>query len=685
MYTGDMPERSDLPPVRAALKRWALSKTAAFTGTAVLVGLLTGGASIGFVWLIRAATQFFGEVRRALHAVSPLLVVFVPAFGGLGAGLLITYVAEELRYGGIPPVLRSIALQGSRLRARLVWAKPLATAICIGSGGSAGRVGPIVQLGAALGSQVGQRFHLTDERIRNLVACGAAGGIASTFNAPIAGVFFALEVILGEFTETYFATIVISAVTSSIVSRSVLDTEVIFAVPTITQTQPLEIVFHGALGVLAALVAWSFITTFYGTKDLTARLRRVPAPLRPALGGLLLGVLGLAAPQVLGGGFEQIELALEGGLPLALMALLVPLKLLATDLTLGTGSSGGLFAPVLFMGAMLGGAFGELLHLLLPAAALAPSGAYALVGMAAVFSAAAHAPMTALLIIFEMSGSYNLILPLMLAAGISTVVARALQPESVYTLSLARQGLHVRRGQELDVLQHVRVDEVMTPDPVTVELRSRLDALESLIDRTRHRGYPVLDAAGQLAGLVSLQDLTRAQARWDEWEQHTVAEICTHEVVVAYPDEAVAVALQRLGVYDVSRLPVVSRDDPARLVGVVHRSDIGAAYHQALQQREEAHRLQQRQHLEQRTAAEVVDVEISPESPAAGQPIKAIAWPPGCLVVAVHRGDDVLVGRGDVVLRPGDRLTIYAREECGEALQTLLSEAEGQAQEYPNT
>ncbi len=300
--------------------------------------------------------------------------------------------------------------------------------------------------------------------------------------------------------------------------------------------------------------------------------------------------------------------------------------------------------------------------------------------MAAVFAAAAHAPMTALLIVFEMSGSYSLILPLMLATGLSTVMARALQSESIYTLSLVRQGIQIWRGQEMDVLQSVRVDEVMTSDPVTVHLTTRLDALVRLIERTRHRTYPVLDEEEQLAGMVSRQDLAQAQARWQDWKQHTIAEIFTSEVIVGYPDEPVSVALQRLGVHNISLLPVVNRvprGDPTELVGVIHRSDVGRAYQQALQHRGDVRAREQQQRLAVQTAAEVVELVVPRGSPVGGKPIKAVAWPAGCLIVAVHRGREVLVGHGDLVLCSGDRLTVYAREGGIADVRALLFGEEG--------
>jgi chloride channel protein, CIC family len=660
---------SDARSLRGTLKRWVRSETAVVTLTAVMVGALTGGAVIVFVGLIRFIEAQFLGAWAPVRPWAPL----IPAGGGLAAGLLIYYIAPEMRGGSIPSVLSAIALQGSRLRARLIWAKPLATAICIGTGGSAGRVGPIVQIGAALGSQVGQRFHMTDERIRNLVACGAAAGIASTFNAPIAGVIFALEVILGEFTESYFATIVISAVTSSIITQAALGADAAFTVPAYILAQPLEILFYVPLGGLAALVALLFTTTHYGTVDLTAKLRRVPLPLRPALGGLLLGLLALGLPQVLGGGFRYIDMALHGLLSLPLMALLVFGKLLATNLTVSTGSSGGIFAPMLFMGAMLGGAYGEALEVLLPGMSLAPSGAYALVGMAAVFSAAAHAPMTSLLIVFEMSGSYSLILPLMLATGLSTVMALALQSESIYTLALVRRGIHVWRGEEMDVLQHVTVEEVMAVESTTVEDRMRLDELEQLIRQTRDRSFPVLDNEGRLIGFITLEALAEAKLRWEEWEQHTVDEIYSRELITAYPDESVSVALQRMGVYDLSQLPVVDRESLERFVGLIRQSDIGAAYQQALRYRSQGLKSERRRRLEVQAPDQVIDVVVPARSPIVGRSIRSVAWPEGCLIVAVHRDGDVILGQGGVVIRPDDRLTVYARAESAAALRALVA------------
>lgn len=277
--------------------------------------------------------------------------------------------------------MKAIALRGGRIRPAVVIVKALASAACIGSGGSAGREGPIVQMGSALGSAIGQVFRLSDERIRNLVACGAAGGIAATFNAPIAGVIFALEVILGEFTTRYFATVVISSVTASIVSRTVLGDNPAFIVPTYSMVSPWELLLYAALGLAAAGVAWLFLTVLYWAEDRFDGLR-FPDALKPALGAIPLGFVGLAIPQALGTGFVHIEEAVSGGLFAQIMFALAFGKVLTTSLTLGSGNSGGVFAPALFMGAMVGGALGKVANALFPTIT-ASSGAYALVGMSA--------------------------------------------------------------------------------------------------------------------------------------------------------------------------------------------------------------------------------------------------------------------------------------------------------------
>ncbi len=659
------------------LARFKISEEALLTGTAVVVGLLTGLGALVFIWLIARLGDLFVWLRDWLSQIHPWAVAVIPLLGGLIAGPLIHAFAREAKGHGVPEVMQAIALRGGRIRPAVVLVKGIASAACISSGGSAGREGPIVQIGSALGSVIGQLFHLSSERIRNLVACGAAAGIAATFNAPIAGVVFSLEVILGEFTTRYFATVVISAVTASIVSQSVLGTTPAFAIPAYGLAHPVDLLIYAVLGLLAPVVAWLFVTTLYQAEDLADKWR-FPDWGKPAAGGILVGVVGLWAPQALGAGFAGIEAALRSELALWTMAGLLLAKVLATDLTLGSGNSGGVFAPALFMGAMMGGVFGDLVHRVLPSVT-GPVGAYALVGMAAVFAGAAHAPMTAMLIVFEMSGDYRLILPLMLATGLSTVLSQYLRRDSIYTLKLSRRGIHLERGRDVDVMQGVTVGEVMTVKVDVVPLSMPLAELAAEFAQTHHHGFPVVDEVGDLAGVVTIQDLERALATGAA-DSLTVADIASvHDILVAYPHEPMWKALRRMGTRDVGRLPVVPEEGSRRLVGVIRRNDIVRAYNSAIVSRaHHQHRVEALQ-LGKLDPTAFVQIEIPEDSPAVGRRVSEIGLPQECLLVSIRRGRRLQVGHGYTVLQPGDRVTVFSDEECmPQVHRQLLGRAENQ-------
>jgi CIC family chloride channel protein len=659
--------------VGQALDQLEVSEEAVLAGTAILVGLLTGLGALGFIWLIARFGDGFAWIRDQLTQLHPWGAALIPALGGLVAGPLIHVFAREAKGHGVPEVMQAIALRGGRIRPAVVVVKATASAACISSGGSAGREGPIVQIGAALGSVVGQISHLSGERIRNLVACGAAAGIAATFNAPIAGVIFALEVILGEFTTRYFATVVISAVTASIVSQSVLGESPAFVIPAYGLAHPADLLLYAALGLLAPLVAWLFVTTLYWAEDLFDDWH-FPDWLKPAVGGVLVGVVGLWAPRALGTGFAGIEASLHNELALGTLAGLVLAKMAATGLTLGSGNSGGVFAPALFMGAMLGGAFGHLVHQFFPAVT-GPVGAYALVGMAAVFAGAAHAPLTAMLIVFEMSGDYRLILPLMLATGISTVVSQRIRRDSIYTLKLSRRGIHLERGRDIDVMQGVTVGEAMTTDVDVVPLSMSLEDLAAEFARTHHHGFPVVDDAGELAGVVSIQDLDRALVM-GPIAGKTVADIATTEgLLVAYPHEPMWAALRRLGTRAVSRLPVVEQEGSRRLVGVVRRNDIIRAYNHAIVKRAHHQHRVEALRLGKLDGASFVHVEIPSESPVVGRRVSEMDLPEKCLMVSVRRGRKLHVAHGYTILQAGDQVTLFANDACAAlACQRLTGE-----------
>jgi CIC family chloride channel protein len=665
------------------LTRYKMPESGTIVLTALVVGLGAGLGAVVFRRLIAGVQALaFDRLGGLLGSISPFHLLIIPAIGGAIYGPLIYRFAREAKGHGVPEVMEAVAVRGGRIRPRVAVIKALASAICIGTGGSVGREGPIAQIGSALGSTIGQVLNLSDERVSNLVACGAAGGIAATFNAPIAGAIFALEVILGQFHTVYFGAVVISAVTADVVAHIFEGDLRAFSVPKYALVSPWELILYALLGALATLAAIAFVRLLYLSEDVWDRLR-FPEYLKPVLGGLVLGCVGILTfkidgfPRVFGVGYDSITQALFGGLTVQVTLILLIVKLFATILTLGSGGSGGVFAPSLFMGAMLGEAYGQLANQLFPAIT-APTGAYALVGMAAFFSAAAHAPITAILIMFEMTGDYSIILPLMLATVVSTLISRAIQRESIYTLKLVRRGVHLEQGQEIDVMQGVTVGEAMTTDLDVVPLGMSLQELAEEFARTHHHGFPVVDAAGELAGVVSIQDLERALEEGPT-EGRIVADIATTEdVIVVYPHEMMWTALRWLGTHDMGRLPVVEREGSRRLVGVVRRGDIIHAYNRAITER--AHRQHRAEvlRLGRLDSASFVHIDIPFDSPVAGQQISDLKLPKKCLIVSVRRERKLLVARGDTVLHGGDRLTVFADSDCLPATrQCLMGDGDG--------
>ncbi len=677
-------------------EKFYLSETTILWITALFIGLGTGLGAVLFIRLIDMVEWAAFTGLPLLLGNHRWLLILVPTLGGLLAGPIISFFASEAKGHGVPEVMQAIALRGGRIRPRVVVAKIAASAVCIGTGGSAGREGPIVQVGAALGSTVGQWLNMSDRRIRNLVACGAAAGIAATFNAPIAGVIFSLEIILGELHMGDLGNVVLSAIAASVVARIFLGDTPAFIVPEYTLGSPWNLLLYALLGILAALVAIAFIKLLYASEDLFDSWQ-APNYLKPAVGGLLLGLLGytypmilgdvflptearlgefIAAniPHVMGAGFDTIEHALLGQASLGLLVVLILLKPLATSLTLGSGNSGGVFAPSLFTGAALGGAFGTLAANLFPRLHIAP-GAFALVGMAAVFAGAARAPFTAILIVFEMTDDYRIILPLMTGVIVSMLVATRLHPESIYTLKLARRGIRFLRGRDIDVLEGVRVEEIMVRNPRTVLPQTPAETLVARFIATGLHGFPVVDEQGRLQGIVSLRDYRQALNRFENLEGKTVRDIMQRDPIVAYPDETVSQALRRMAPRDISRLPVVTRDDPRHLVGLIRRNDIIRAYEVGATRRDE-HIIQGNQRkINLLTGLDTTEVPVRPGSVCDGQPMHAIPWPENCLVVAIERPQGAIIPHGNEILRAGDILLVISDHASLETIRRLCSQS----------
>lgn len=574
-----IPDRASVPfpsawaRLLAPVSQW---QTRLLVGLSLVIGAGAGLGAYGFRWLIAFARELFWARGAAAIPWSPIAVVLIPAVGGALVGLLVYFLAREAKGHGVPEVMLAIAEKGGRIRFRIVFVKALASALCIGSGGSAGREGPIVQIGSALGSGVGQALKLPADLLRTVVAAGAAGGIAATFNAPIAGVVFSLEVLLRDFSARAFSVVVLASVTATVISRALLGDHPAFVVPPYALRSPWELIVYALLGVLAALLARLFIWSIYRVEDFFNALR-MPEYLKPILGGLGVGVLALALPQVLGVGYETVEESLQTSLPLALLIALIGAKVVATSLTLGSGGSGGIFSPSLFMGAMLGGAVGTIAHRILPDVT-GPSGAYALVAMAAVFGGVAHAPIASILIIFEMTDDYRIILPLMTAVVISTLLSHVMSPETIYTLKLRRRGVDILAPRGVDPFAGVHVGDVMNATVITLQEFSPLPTIVESFRRHSFSHFPVLDARGRLIGMLSYDELQGLLASEVSPDGLTAGRLMRVPPAVSHPDELLADAVEKMAHEGLGWLPVVPRDDHTKLVGVVSRRDALNAY-----------------------------------------------------------------------------------------------------------
>ena len=412
---------------------------------AVVVGVATGLGSVGFILAIELLADFArGPVAALLEWFGPARLVLLPALGGLLVGPLVQRFAPEAKGHGVPEVITALATRGGAIRKRIVAVKVVAASLTIGFGGAAGRVGPLVQIGSAIGSTVARWTRPAQPNVRRLVTCGAAGGVAAIFDAPIAAAFFAMEVLIGR-VRGDFLLVLLASLGSCLTARYFLGSFPALRVPEYELASAAELPLYCLMGALLGTAAIGYVRLLYRSEDAFGGWR-FPDCLKPAAGGLIVGLLLRFYPQIYGAGFPAIEPALEGRLPWELLLGLFAALMLANCATLGSGGSGGVFAPCLYMGAMLGGVFGSLANGLLPGWT-AGSGAYATVGMAAFFAAAAKAPATAILLLFEMTNDYRIVLPLMAATAGSVYVSHRVLPFSVYTLKIQRRGIELPRRE----------------------------------------------------------------------------------------------------------------------------------------------------------------------------------------------------------------------------------------------
>ncbi|MBN1213123.1 MAG: chloride channel protein [candidate division Zixibacteria bacterium] len=575
--------------VKTFFEKLQLSETNSLIILSIFVGLATGFGALGFTELILYFNHiFFGltdqvltsAVGRAAPDGYKYYLPLIPMIGGLLVGPIVFKFAREAKGHGVPEVMNAVARLGGIIRPRVAAAKAVASAICIGSGGSAGREGPIIQIGSAIGSTIGQMFRMSGDRVKILVGCGSAAGISAVFNAPLAGVLFAMEIILGDYAIRTFAPVLLSSVVASVVTRAFLGNNPAFQVPSYSLVSAWEIPLYIVMGFVIGVAAVLFTRTLDVFEDNFDKLS-MPNWAKPALGGLLLGIIAIFFPQVLADGYQTIGLTLLGDISLLLMVVLVFLKILATSLTLGSGNSGGIFAPSLFMGAVAGGSFGVVINYFFPEVTATP-GAYALVGMAAMVAGTTHAPITAIFIIYEMTLDYRIILPLMVTVVFSTLVARHLFPHSIYTAKLFKRGIDIRGGKDINVLRSHEVSEVMSGKFESILTNTTLAEIFNRITHSKETYFIVNDLSGRLKGVISFQDIRNLLSQHELDYLVIAQDLVEPETVVLNDDDTLETAYSIFGQRDFGLIPVVRRREPDRVIGVIRREKLVDYYNKRL-------------------------------------------------------------------------------------------------------
>ncbi len=572
---------------RVHLRRFRRNNQLILSVLAAVIGVGAAYGAIGFRHLIDyiqlGALGFSSERVYTLAAELPWWhLVLAPTLGGLAVGIFVRFALSGGRPQAVADVIEAATVRGNRMSLRDGIAAAVASAASIGVGASVGREGPVVHLGATIASWIGMRLHLGRSMSLTLLGCGIASAIAASFNAPIAGVFFALEVVIGHYALGAFAPIVIASVIGTIISRIHFGDYPAFVIPPHIMHSFWEFPAFALLGVLSALVAMAFMSATMLVRD-TGERSGVPRWALPAIGGLLVGLIALAFPQVLGVGYEATDAALKEQFPFLLLAALVAAKLAATALCLGLGFGGGVFSPSLVIGAMLGGAFGLAATSVFPEIS-SGSGVYALVGMGAVAGAVLGAPISTIFILFELTADFELTLAVMIAVVIASVITQQIWRNSFFTSQLESRGVDVRAGREVGLLRAMHVRDVMDRRHETVEPSSTLaEVREKLIGAPFGELFVTHDG-NRLEGAIAFADLSESAFDTSQDEELAAIDICRRHPPALDADDTLETAIEMFGAGGEAHIPVVEDHDGMCLVGVLHERDAMLAYHRALMQ-----------------------------------------------------------------------------------------------------
>ncbi len=567
------------------LRRFRISDQTFLIVLAVIVGIVVGGGSFLYAKMLELSSAFFWRILPDWGGNSRVSVIFVPCVGALLLWPLIRLFPKDATKDGVPATMEAVALKSGFMR----WSNSLLcmvmSAITLGSGGSAGSEGPIIHIGSALASGVGQLLRISGNRLRVIVACGAAAGVASIFNAPIAGVLFALEVVMGEFNVHSFSPIVISSVVATAFSRAFIAHGVSLRVLPYEVFNAWEIIFYALMGALAGLVSSGFIKTMQAMEHFFKHRVKLQKGLKPVCGALVVGMIGFFHPQVFGYSYEPITAAISGKFVLSTLLILVGLKIVATAFTLGSGGSGGILCPSLFLGAMLGTACGVVFKHFFPYTVGDPGG-YGVVGMGAMLGAVVQAPMTAIIMIFELTNTYTVILPMMTACIIASQVQKSILSGSIYTLSLVHKGIDIEAGREMGILTGLRVRDAMETGAARIASNAPYKAVLSQCLSGACNYLYVVDDGDSLDGVISFSDLKEFVFEEGFVNLVLAKDLANPDFVYVTPDESLASALNKFSFIDMEQLPVVELTNGDKSIkGVISRTHLLNAYRQEMLRR----------------------------------------------------------------------------------------------------
>jgi len=652
--------------IRSALR--ARGHTA-FLAASLLLGVLVGVGAALLVWAMELVGHSVSETEAFFGLGKWIFLISIP-LGLLAAWLLNRWLGPDVSGGGVAETMVGLNLEGGYLPTRLVPAKIIATAATLGTGGSGGREGPIVLIGGAIGSSLARYTRFGLDQVKSLVAAGAGAGIGASFNAPIAGMMFALEVILSSFAIRHVSAIVVTSVAAAVTTHTLVGEETFLRSPAYELNDPRQLILYALLAVLAVL----FGTFFLRVLDITSVARlasRIPPWVLPIAMGISVGLIGLLYPETLGTGqqflTELLALRNPGDFMWWALFIIAALKAVTAALTRKGGGSAGTFMPALVIGGAVGAGFAILIEPVWTFSRIDP-GAFALVGMAAALAATARAPLTAVILVFELTGSYGLVLPLMLAAALATLIGDRIHPESAYTMSLARKGIRLPKSEDIDLLDTVDVEEVMSEVDVVATPGMSMEEFGTLLDHTRHHGMPVvLDR--DLVGVISVTDLDRVKGR--EADTTVGDEMSPHPITVT-PDLPVSVALARMASLGLGRLPVVADDDARRLIGMFRRESVVRAYHHALGLATGRELYRDRVRVRAQPGAGFYESMVRRGTPIVGWQVKDVHWPQGAILVSIRRGSSVLIPHGETVIEVGDTITVFGTGDSREDLGFLL-------------